>query len=498
MKFYKSFLFLALVFSISFVSCVKDNIDDSDVIEQDPVETVNTTTNNLLANIRGSGDEGLALDCITILYTFEMTLLDGEEVSIASEADFWSLFEDSTNVIVDFVYPLDVLDDDEQEQTVNDAVELGELFIACVPDTGWVENDNLVPAFFFDETCFQLVFPVELVDEAGIVYTAENIEEFIDLISSQDLLFFNWPLNLVDEDGVFYIVESADSFFELMFSCENYGNPCDSVWNGEDSIFFGAQYLGCYEIVFPVSVIDENGDVIEIEDVDQMMSLVFNGFFIVDFVYPFNIIDEEGVVHTVTDAFHLNELMDECWGGPNGGGGFEQLLILFSTAVMGDEACYSINYPITISNGDSLLVDINNDEEMMNLFEHSEYYSFQYPISVTLLEDQSIYTVNDEEDIAMLIETCEGNTGGFNDDLLFIFSTAIMGDSACYSISYPIDAELMDSSLLEISSDIEYITLNQTEEWYWIQYPITIILNDNTEVILEQQEDLFEVINDCQ
>jgi hypothetical protein len=380
---------------------------------------------------------------------------------------------------------------------------LGELFISCVPDTGWVYNDDLIPAFLLDETCFELSYPVNLVDFEGNEYTVTNVEEFIDLISTNDMLFFSWPLNVIDEDGNIHSLNSADEFFELMFSCEEYDNPCDSTWFENDSIYYGVEYLGCYEIVFPISVYNENGEVVELADADALMNLIFNGGYFTTFVYPFQLLDLEGNVITVEDEAQLNELMADCWDDPFVGSGQDIMFFFFSTAAMGDDACYSINYPITVESWDSSYNQINSDQEFMEYMNANEYFALQYPVSITYLEDNSVFTLNSSEDIESLIETCDqGWTGGGEhaDALLFFFSSGMMGEEACYDIVYPITVELWDSTATTINSDLEFMDLFNQNEFFTIQYPVTVVLNDGSgsEAILNHQEDLFELINDCQ
>lgn len=499
MKFFKILFFFSLILGITLSSCTKDPIDDTEIIYENPVDTEETTTNNLLTNIRSSGNGGMELDCITILYTFELVLEDDTQVSIASEEDFWNLFTDSLNVPVDFVYPLEVLNADDEEIVVDDLLELGELFATCVPDTGWVAGDDMVPAFVLDEDCFQMVFPVDLQNLDGDIIMAENMEEFIDLLSTNEVLFYSWPLDLVDEEGVVYTVESAIGFYELIYSCDFYTNPSDSTWYGEDSTYYGIQGIACYQFVFPFSVVNENDEIVQLEDADALMAFIFNGHFFVDFVYPLDLMDPQGNIVTASDAQNLQELVDQCWGGPdNNGTDFAVILWSSTPGGAGADACYTVDYPITANLIDSSTVQINSDDELFQVIAGGDLYNISVPLTVSLLEDGSVIEINDGFDLFDLIEDCS-DVPEWIDLNLFIFSTAAVADSACFEIQYPVEMGFADGTTLEITSDEAFISFMETGQYFQLFYPITVnLLEDGSEIILNEPEDLLILIENCQ
>jgi hypothetical protein len=401
MKLFKILFVLTVLIMMTFVSCVKDNVDDTEVIDKDKIEVVNTTTNNLLLNLRDGSDEGLDLECVTVLYTFEFLMEDGSIVSISSEDEFYQVFLDSMHQIADFVYPLDVLNNDEENVVVNDVIELGELFISCVPDSGWVNNNGHVPAFMMDHSCFDLVFPLNLIDMQGNQIIAQNIEEMIDFMSMHDGLYFDWPLGMMDEEGGMHMSDNSDEFFELMFGCDDFMGMHDSLFNFHDSLYFEVEYLACYELIFPFSVMGSNGEITTIESADELMFQVFGGCNFIEFIYPLNLLNEEGDTITAGNEYELMEMMDDCDHVPNMD--MDEMLFYFSTAALADEGCYTINYPIYVS----MMHSVSSDEEFAQYFEVHHNMNIQYPVTVTLSGDDSQVVINTLNDLMEIIEDCQ-------------------------------------------------------------------------------------------
>ena len=135
---------LALIALLFLVSCQKESIVVTEVIPEEvtPTEKV---VNGLLTRSASAAD-GLELVCITIEYPFSMLLLDSSTVEIFSEDDFLLAIQDEDNFPIDFIYPVSVVDEDGNLSLVNDANELADLFVDCVPDTGWGDD---FPDWFF-------------------------------------------------------------------------------------------------------------------------------------------------------------------------------------------------------------------------------------------------------------------------------------------------------------------------------------------------------------
>ncbi len=416
MKSIKIFGFLLLLSSLFIVSCSKENIDETNT-NPGKIDVPTTTVQNSLLTrstetaASSSSDNGLELDCVTILYSFDLIEEDGTIHTISSDEDFFNLMEDTTNfVIVDFVYPLNVQDENGETSEVASGEELGELFAMCLPN-GW--TDELFPAFLLeDETsCFTAEYPIDLQNIDGEIFTANDADEYIELLV-QEPMFFVFPFNLIDEEGNVIAINNVDELIEALISCNDVVEPGDTTWWNDD-----VEYIGCYQITFPFDVVLADGTVVTVEDHMQYCDLLLSGQ-IVDFSYPITVIDEDGNEITVNSAEELNELLEDCDygnGGPNIG---DDIWILLEGTYPWDSTgmgCYSINYPLSLTgydfDGNAIVEGVVMEEAGIYEFLNSNpnevaFIGLQYPVSVTLSEDQSVVELNAIEDIFDLLEGC--------------------------------------------------------------------------------------------
>ncbi len=407
MKLLISFLFLSLMF----VSCDRDNVDDIDITEETEItdpEGELVDVNPLVGRSGGGSDDGLELECLTILYPFQLVDIDGNNISISGPSDFENLSE--VEVIVDFVYPLNVRHDLDQEVTVDNSEELGELFIECWPDFEDFDEETRFPAYLIsDETsCYELSYPITLekVDESQI--TVGDEDEFVDALYS-DFYFFVFPFSLIDEDGELVEITDQEVLFDVLIDCNDidFSDSLDFSWDNAD--------LACFQLVFPLDVVLSDGTVVTVENHEEYCDLMLIGT-ISDFSYPITVLDEDGTSYVLNDIDELNALISEhCdyWWDVGSDGFFELLILISGTEVQGPGIpnCYDINYPIEYTDSDDQTIAIDSDEDLINLISSAEFgldiESLVYPIDVTLISDQSVSTVNNLEDIFAILEDCQ-------------------------------------------------------------------------------------------
>ena len=212
MKFLKQLPLLALLAILAFTSCQKEDtlITEVDVPTVEPTET---QVNGLLARAAHSSD-GLDIGCVSIDYPFSMILEDSSIIEITSEDDLVTAFEDEANPPLDFVYPLTVTDEDGNSSTVIDAEALADIFADCIPDTGWDDDfgDWFFPAWEinYENSCYQLVYPVTLLDMDSSAVVANDEDELIAFLADGDIYSFAFPIDLEDEDGNVVTATDAD------------------------------------------------------------------------------------------------------------------------------------------------------------------------------------------------------------------------------------------------------------------------------------------------
>ena len=393
--------------SLLFTSCTKENqiIDETDPVEE--IDPTHLEDNPLIDNAEARSDsEGINLGCFSIEYPFSLDI-DGEEVEINSEEDFENI---STSIneesIVDFVYPLNITFENEENQTIENAEQLAEAFAECIPDQGWDVfpdslDQNSFPAYLIntDESCFDLVYPVSLLDlVTGDEVIVNDEDEFIAaLADAESFLFFNFPLTLIGEEGE-VLANNGEELWTILISCEYDGSGA-----GIDTTFnLGGEIL-CYDVSYPFTVLLANGNEVVVNNHEEYCALMLEGQ-VVDFVYPITLINAEGEEVIVNSQEEFAQALEDCgfiFGGDN---------LFFISAgdnyINGEYGCYDINYPITaIANGET--IELTNGDELIELTSTSPDSQIVFPVSITLNDTEEVVELNSMQDLFSILEDCQ-------------------------------------------------------------------------------------------
>lgn len=397
------------LFMLAMVSCNKDNIDDT-IKTDDPHTPAISVTNSLLTRSINSG-EGLEMGCFDVLYPFTLVDVDNNNYTINTESDWNALVQDSNlYIIVDFVYPITIVDANGEETTINNTDQLVEAFSTCTPTGGWSDGD--FPAFNINESnsCYTLQYPISLESQDGTVVLVENETELNTLLANE-LYFFVFPLQLIDETNQTITINAVEELFNALTAC-NPGGGIDTFIDWET----GFNFIGCYEIVFPVNVIlaDAVGTTVSVENAEQLTELILSGQFF-NFAYPITVTDENGQTLVFNNENELNEAMEDCFGIPPGGNNTAYLLytgtVTDTTATGIHEACYSINYPITVvaqGGGTTQTIILNSEQELIDLLVSNQFSSIDvsYPVTVTLLDNNTQVVLTSDDELINLLINC--------------------------------------------------------------------------------------------
>ncbi len=385
---------LAVLFFVS--SCDREPTTEMGTIDPLVPSPEMVDTNPLVTRSSG-GENGLDLDCFTIDYPFE--LIDTEEIAylITSDEDFDELLLNEALLIVDFVYPLNISYEDGETGSVADADELGELFASCVPQGGW--EDGQFPAYLIDleNSCYEFVYPMTLVDEEGNEIVVENEDEFSGALA-EELLFFVFPFSLVDEEGEVVVVGDIEELFDTLFAC-SWDSEIDSIWDWEN----GFEYVGCYLVEFPLDIITGDGSTVTVENHMELCDYMITGDF-AGYAFPLDLIGEDGEVITVSTEEELEAALDECWDDW-GEGCFQGIEDLFALLYAGDDLdCFIATFPITIST-------IDGEEMVIESPEGVEEYlplvcEVVYPVTIVYTNGDTT-TLGSSEELYQAVEDCE-------------------------------------------------------------------------------------------
>lgn len=400
--------FLFLLVGLLFVSCDRDNLDETTI--PDPgFEPEIVVVNNLINALTTTTTEGFELGCVSIDYPFELVLEDGSTIEVTTDEELeTALNQESPFQVVDFVFPLTVTTEDEESVQVNSNEELGVLFASCIPDDGWDDTTTsggniVIPAFLFEELCFDLVYPVNLQDADDNAYVAVSEAALVDLIITTPSLAFTLPFTVTNEDGEEVVIESVAGFYGLYYECD--GNTPPGTEGGiliDFSQLDGDCEFEDLSIQFPYDIITEEGESITVENENQEAALILSGTHYT-LVYPFNLVDAEGGVVTINDEMEFITLILPCLVdiGPTDLCDTPSHILLYF-----NQTCGVVNYPNQLAAGGTVYVinDMDDYFVVYNQFNWDEI-SIIYPISVTE-SDGTVSTFNNDAEVCAFIEQC--------------------------------------------------------------------------------------------
>ncbi len=228
----------------------------------------------------------------------------------------------------------------------------------------------------------------------------------------------------------------------------------------------------CFDLVFPLDVTD-GVTTTTINSYDELFAyydaLPANAD--PNFVFPITIESDDGTQESIPDFQALEEEFIEC--------------------IDDAEECFTLNFPLTVTDGNGNNTDVANENELFDFYDSlndDDEPNFIYPISVTLTEDGSVVTINNDEEFDTLYEDCYDfeDCGDFE-------------ESACFSLQYPIAATSAAGGVaINSDDDLEdYFDNLGDDEDPQFTFPITIVFDDGTEQMVNNLEELEDEFDAC-
>ncbi len=256
----------------------------------------------------------------------------------------------------------------------------------------------------FDSLCFQIVYPITVVLPDGTSQSANSDDELFTIAEnwymnnpdSEEDPTLAFPIDVTLDDGTLQAINDDDELEELFDDC--FGKWDDDEWEEEFEI--------CFDIVYPVTVLLPDGTSQTANDDEELDAILFTWFEnnpdsedFPTFSFPIQVVLDSTIMD-INDEEELEELFEECEEWDDEGNPFED--------------CFTISYPITIEFPDGTSATINSDEELEMAIENwytnnpdsEEDPTLAYPVEVTLAEDGSVVTVTSDEELEEVIENC--------------------------------------------------------------------------------------------
>lgn len=156
-------------------------------------------------------------------------------------------------------------------------------------------------------------------------------------------------------------------------------------------------------------------------------------------------------------------------------------------------SCFAVQFPYTVEvNGLELTIDSIEDlrliEEIIDAVDtDDDFLEILFPITITLADYTEI-TINSKDELRAIAEECK--EGGDDDDI------------ECIDFVYPItiftfDANLEKTGSVTVDSDMElrrFFAGTDEHDFISIDFPITLVLYDETEVVVNSNAELAHAI----
>ena len=224
--------------------------------------------------------------CFDIQFPIQITMPDDSQVSVVNEdelfeaVDLYYEMSDEYDELPEINFPINIVFyfENENGNEQQEVIEIGsyeelEMYFDVCPDennNGWDDED------WYEIDCFDLVYPLTIVNPEGEVLTVDsenNLHEYIDQYyencNSNDCGDFNLYYPLTVE----YYSETNDQVQTLTINSEEelqelLDEHCYDDGDGEDGLDT------CGEIVYPVTVEAPNGDQFTGNSEEEIMTFI--------------------------------------------------------------------------------------------------------------------------------------------------------------------------------------------------------------------------------
>ncbi len=248
---------LAFPVTLQDVDGLNTTVDNNGHLKQLIKECEDENNNN------GGYDENLEeldelLECYSLVYPIQV-YSENDTIEITDASELANVIENEEFEAI--LLPFELVGDDGITFVVEENEELEELAEDCEEE----EDDDDFEEFVEDiEECFEFVFPLDLLSEDNATFTANDQEELETLVEDEEINSFVYPIQLIDKDGQTIDAATKDELIELAEDCEEEEDFNEFIENLED----------CYSLIYPVdlkAISNETFTANDQEEFDQLL-----------------------------------------------------------------------------------------------------------------------------------------------------------------------------------------------------------------------------------
>ncbi len=366
MKKIKLLVLLLTVAVAGFYSCTDNNPVENEVVTSKSI-ALRTTLNELRKgnNINNGKLNKDQILCFQFVYPITLSYNDGTVITVSSYQGLLDvLTNESNNLYIDSIaFPFDV-QAEGVVTTINNEAE----FYALIEDCNFQTVNDCV----FDIACYDIVFPIQIINANNETQTIADEAQLLQLLSNPNQtnsyqLNIVFPISVIQNNQTM-VIHDLYEFFDLNNNCD--GNGCV-----------------CQEIYAPVCVQTANG-IVQFSNAchAECAGYTANDFVDCNSTSPCNCPTDINpvCVQTATGIVQFdNACLAQCQGytandfvscNPAPTHTFGQLL----------GTCFNVAYPVEVQNG-GMIITIHNDGELLQYWWPNQSYfpALNYPITIS-------------------------------------------------------------------------------------------------------------------
>lgn len=254
--------------------------------------------------------------------------------------------------------------------------------------------------------CYELVFPITINFSDETTSTVNDYEELAAAIQTwkennpdaTERPAFEFPIEVLSEDGELTSVTNGEELKALKRACRA------DKFNDRDPRGHRKNCKPCFDMVFPITIQFPDATTAEVSSRAELKTTLRawkaanpDATERPTIAFPIDVEFEDGSITTVNSSAELEELKQACrdeerpeW-----------------------EPCFKVVFPVTILFPDGTTAEAANREEKRALYREwkaanpdaTERPEITFPIHVEL-EDETVVTINTEEELEELKESC--------------------------------------------------------------------------------------------
>jgi hypothetical protein len=260
MKKFKILFFSVLVFS--FFSCQKEELEITEQKSNPETLTATSQLANLVIRVTQnptSGDNILDnSSCFSVVLPVTV-IVNNEQIVVATASDY-QLVQNAIDQfatdddIVNFVYPITIQFQNSQTQIILNSDMLDDVIDNCGDDDGLDEID-----------CIQFMYPINInVYDANnqfaqtiAIQTDVQFYNFIDNLSSNQIIAFQFPIAIIDSNGLSVTITSNQQLLEFIDDSIDDCNSNSGGGSGGNTDFATVLTSGSWKITYFFDDVDE-------------------------------------------------------------------------------------------------------------------------------------------------------------------------------------------------------------------------------------------------